>query len=191
MRTYQQIICVLALLSVLSVAWGQRADRATVTGVVTDQTGNSVPNATVKIRNEDTGVETTLATNAAGAYSSPSLVLGAYAITFPFARVKTLIFLVFIVTVVELPALVVLGFWFVGQLLEVGKFLRGVGHTDGDEADLAVVSGLSSGIQRPDFRALGTRLVAPDKVADRILLDRHARGLHPCCYGFICLAHGA
>jgi hypothetical protein len=89
MRIYQQIICVLALLSVLGVGWGQRADRATVTGVVTDQTGNSVPNATVKIRNEDTGVETILATNAAGAYSSPSLVLGNYAITVEVAGFKT------------------------------------------------------------------------------------------------------
>src|SRR6266849_33052 len=89
MRIHQQIVCVVALFSILGVAWGQRADRATVTGVVTDQSGNSVANATVKIRNDDTGVETTLTTNAAGAYSSPSLVLGTYTITVEVAGFKT------------------------------------------------------------------------------------------------------
>src|SRR5215216_4451417 len=59
----------------------QRADRATISGVVTDAQGSAVPGATVVIRNEATGVDTTLVTNAAGAYTSPLLVLGQYAVT--------------------------------------------------------------------------------------------------------------
>jgi Carboxypeptidase regulatory-like domain len=59
----------------------QRADRATISGVVTDAQGSAVPGATVTIRNEATGVETSLVTNAAGAYTSPLLVLGPYSVS--------------------------------------------------------------------------------------------------------------
>jgi hypothetical protein len=73
-----------ALISLFAVAGlllAQRADRATVTGVVTDSAGSSVPGATVKIRDDGTGVTNETLTNESGAYSSPSLVLGTYTIT--------------------------------------------------------------------------------------------------------------
>ncbi|MGH9370224.1 MAG: carboxypeptidase-like regulatory domain-containing protein, partial [Vicinamibacterales bacterium] len=59
----------------------QRADRAIISGVVTDAQGSAVPGATVTVRNEGTGVETVLVTNNAGAYSTPPLVLGQYSVT--------------------------------------------------------------------------------------------------------------
>ena len=59
----------------------QRSDRATISGVVIDNQGAAVPGATVTIKNEDTGVETVLVTNSSGAYTSPPLVLGRYAVT--------------------------------------------------------------------------------------------------------------
>ena len=80
------VICVLCL-SVPLVA--QRADRGIITGVVTDPTGSSLAGATVKIRNEGTTVETVLTTNAAGAYSSPPLVLGSYSVTVDHSGFKT------------------------------------------------------------------------------------------------------
>jgi hypothetical protein len=83
------IAYVFALVCLGVPALGQRADRATVTGVVSDPTGNSIPNAAVKIRDVDTGVETALTTNEAGVYSSPSLVLGTYSITVEVAGFKT------------------------------------------------------------------------------------------------------
>jgi membrane associated rhomboid family serine protease len=52
-----------------------------------------------------------------GASGAIAAVLGAYAILYPRARVITLIFIVIIFTIVELPALLVLGFWFLLQLL--------------------------------------------------------------------------
>jgi len=67
----------------------QRADRATVTGVITDPSGNSLAGATVRIRNDDTGVVTDLVTNESGAYSSPSLVLGNYTITVEMSGFKS------------------------------------------------------------------------------------------------------
>jgi rhomboid family protein len=50
-----------------------------------------------------------------GASGAIAAVLGAYLILFPHARVTTLVFFFFI-TLIELPAIVVLGLWFVVQL---------------------------------------------------------------------------
>jgi membrane associated rhomboid family serine protease len=52
-----------------------------------------------------------------GASGAIAAVLGAYAITWPWARVSTLVFLVVFVTIIDVPALVVLGAWFFMQLL--------------------------------------------------------------------------
>jgi hypothetical protein len=60
--------------------FAQRADRAIISGVVTDDQGSAVPGATVTIRNVATRVDTTLVTNNAGAYTSPPLVLGTYTV---------------------------------------------------------------------------------------------------------------
>ena len=59
-----------------------------------------------------------------GASGAVSAVLGAYAITWPHARVKTLVFLIVFVTIIEVPALWVLGFWFVSQLVEAAGLLN-------------------------------------------------------------------
>ena len=67
----------------------QRADLGVITGIVTDQTGSAIPGATVKIRNEGTGVETVLTTNGAGAYTTPLLVLGSYSIKVDHQGFKT------------------------------------------------------------------------------------------------------
>jgi membrane associated rhomboid family serine protease len=52
-----------------------------------------------------------------GASGAASTILGAYAVTWPKATVTTLVFFGFITTV-EVPALVWLGIWFGGQLLD-------------------------------------------------------------------------
>jgi membrane associated rhomboid family serine protease len=51
-----------------------------------------------------------------GASGAIAAVLGGYAILYPKARVVTLIFIIIIFTIVELPALIVLGLWFLLQL---------------------------------------------------------------------------
>ncbi|MBM4042533.1 MAG: rhomboid family intramembrane serine protease [Planctomycetes bacterium] len=50
-----------------------------------------------------------------GASGAIAGVLGAYLLAFPYARVSTLIFLGFFITVVQLPAFILLGFWFLLQ----------------------------------------------------------------------------
>jgi membrane associated rhomboid family serine protease len=55
-----------------------------------------------------------------GASGAIAAVLGGYALLYPRARVLTLIFIIFFFTVIELPALFVLGGWFLLQLLDAG-----------------------------------------------------------------------
>ena len=51
-----------------------------------------------------------------GASGAIAAVLGGYILLYPRARVLTLVFIVFFVTIVEVPAVLLLGFWFVEQL---------------------------------------------------------------------------
>lgn len=82
-RGVPRIVAILLSLSacLASPVLAQRADRATISGVVGDAQGGGVPGATVTVRNEETGVNSVLLTNAAGAYTTPPLVLGLYSIT--------------------------------------------------------------------------------------------------------------
>jgi membrane associated rhomboid family serine protease len=52
-----------------------------------------------------------------GASGAVSGVLGAYLVLYPYARVKTLLFIVIFVKVVDLPAIVLLTIWFFMQVL--------------------------------------------------------------------------
>jgi rhomboid family protein len=61
-----------------------------------------------------------------GASGAVATVLGGYAITYPKAMVKTLVF-VGIPLILNLPALVVLGFWFVVQMAEALGLHHGLG----------------------------------------------------------------
>lgn len=51
-----------------------------------------------------------------GASGAIAAVLGGYILLYPRARVLSLIFIVFFVTIVEVPAVFLLGFWFLEQL---------------------------------------------------------------------------
>ena len=68
-------------------------------------------------------------------------MLGGYLMLFPRARVITVIVIIFFFTIVELPALAILGFWFVQQLL-FGYFDLGTAGREGGVAYFAHVGGL-------------------------------------------------
>lgn len=89
MPRFRGIFNILALLVLAGFLYAQRADRATITGFVTDPTGNYIPDASVKIRSQDTNVETALSTNEAGTYTSPLLVLGTYSVIVEHPGFKT------------------------------------------------------------------------------------------------------
>jgi membrane associated rhomboid family serine protease len=62
-----------------------------------------------------------------GASGAIAAVLGGYALLFPRARVVTLIFIIFFITLIEVPALLVLGVWFLLQLVDAGSQPAGGG----------------------------------------------------------------
>ena len=78
-----------------------------------------------------------------GASGAIAAVLGGYALLYPRARVVTLIFIIFFVTVLELPALVVLGGWFVLQVLDASASSRGA---QGGVAYFAHIGGFAFGL---------------------------------------------
>ncbi len=73
-------ISLLVALANSTALFGQIADRAVITGLVTDASGAAVPGAKVTITDQDTGVQTVVATNSAGNYSTPPLILGTYTV---------------------------------------------------------------------------------------------------------------
>jgi len=78
-----------------------------------------------------------------GASGAIAGVLGAYLILFPFARVHVLFFFFIIIKVIRLPAVVVLGFWFILQLFEG---LPSVGAQTGGVAWFAHIGGFIAGV---------------------------------------------
>jgi hypothetical protein len=81
-RALPRVACTLFCLALCSsTVLAQRADRAVISGVVSDEQGAGVPGATVTVRNEATAVDTVAVTNSAGAYVTPPLVLGRYSVT--------------------------------------------------------------------------------------------------------------
>ena len=78
-----------------------------------------------------------------GASGAIAGVLGAYARLYPRARVVTLVFIVIIFTVVTLPAVLVLGVWFLLQLLPAFSDPTGIG---GGVAYFAHIGGFVFGL---------------------------------------------
>jgi membrane associated rhomboid family serine protease len=79
-----------------------------------------------------------------GASGAIAAVLGAYAVTWPWARVSCLVVLVVFVTIIDVPALLVLGVWFVAQVLSGQEALRHAGG--GGVAWWAHVGGFLAGM---------------------------------------------
>ncbi|MHB1295844.1 MAG: rhomboid family intramembrane serine protease [Anaerolineae bacterium] len=79
-----------------------------------------------------------------GASGAIAGVLGAYLVLYPHARVRTLVFLFVFIRFVQLPALLVLGLWFVLQLFN-GLTQLGGGDAGG-VAYLAHVGGFTFGV---------------------------------------------
>ncbi len=62
-----------------SIAWGQVVG-ASVSGTVQDESGAPIPGAVVVVKNVETGAARSLASDAAGRYSTPSVAVGRYEI---------------------------------------------------------------------------------------------------------------
>ena len=81
-----------------------------------------------------------------GASGAIAATLGAYLVLFPGARVTTAIFLIFFYQLIEIPAIFVLGFWFVLQLFDGLGSLGAMGQaTTGGVAFFAHIGGFIFG----------------------------------------------
>ena len=80
-----------------------------------------------------------------GASGAISAVLGAYLVLFPGARILSLVFLGFFYQLIEVPALIVLGFWFVLQLID-GIGSLGLAGAEGGVAFFAHIGGFVFGV---------------------------------------------
>ncbi len=78
-----------------------------------------------------------------GASGAIAAVLGAYALLYPRARVVTVVFIIIFFTLLELPALVVLGLWF---LLQVAYGASDVAGASGGVAYFAHIGGFLFGL---------------------------------------------
>jgi len=90
-----------------------------------------------------------------GASGAVAAVLGGYAVTWPWARVHTLVFVVIFFTIIDLPALAVLGVWFLIQLTlglnEAGGGVATWAHVGGFVAGMALMplAGMFLGLGPP------------------------------------------
>jgi membrane associated rhomboid family serine protease len=91
-----------------------------------------------------------------GASGAVAVMLGAYIITFPHARVRCFVFLFIIITLIDLPAWVVLAFWFGEQFLSMKLSpelpVAFWAHIGGFLVGLAVMPLLSFGLGDPAKR---------------------------------------
>jgi membrane associated rhomboid family serine protease len=82
-----------------------------------------------------------------GASGAIAGVLGAYLILSPTARISTLVFLGFFITIIELPAVIVIGLFIVLQILEGVAELRVAGHAAAQQvAYFAHICGFAAGL---------------------------------------------
>jgi membrane associated rhomboid family serine protease len=93
-----------------------------------------------------------------GASGAIAAVLGGYVLLYPRARVLSLVFIIFFVTIVEVPAIALLGLWFVVQLVFGAAGLAGPvsGTAGGEDVAYLAVGGFAFGL-------LAIRLFARDR----------------------------
>jgi membrane associated rhomboid family serine protease len=93
-----------------------------------------------------TAIDPDSAVSTLGASGAVSAVIGGYILLHPKAKIVTLIFIVFFVTIIQLPAMLVLGFWFLQQVA-FGYFdLVNAGGEGGGVAYFAHIGGFVFGL---------------------------------------------
>jgi membrane associated rhomboid family serine protease len=93
-----------------------------------------------------TVIEPNAAVPTIGASGAVAAVLGGYALLYPRARVVTLLFIIIFFTIIELPALLVLGAWFLLQALNGASDLATPAAGGGGVAYFAHIGGFLFGL---------------------------------------------
>ena len=98
-----------------------------------------------------------------GASGAIAAVLGGYLLLYPKARVLTLVFIILFVTVIELPALVMLGIWFAEQAVFGAVGLTNPTGGGGGVAYFAHVGGFAFGLATIKLLATRRKVVPPTR----------------------------
>ena len=108
-------------------------------------------------------VDTNSTVPSIGASGAVAAVLGGYALLYPRARVVTLIIIIVFITIIELPALLVLGLWFLLQLYDASQPVAGEGggiayfaHIGGFVFGLALIKAFANR-QNPNYDSYNPR----------------------------------
>jgi membrane associated rhomboid family serine protease len=96
-----------------------------------------------------------------GASGAIASVLGAYIVLYPRARVYTLVIIIFFVTVIELPALLMLGIWFAEQAVFGAANLTNPTGSGGGVAYFAHIGGFVFGLLTVRLLARARKPVPP------------------------------
>ena len=123
-----------------------------------------------------------------GASGAIAAVMGAFLVTYPRDRIRSLFFFFLFIRITFIPAILLIGFWFLIQLFNVGS-VAAVQH--GGVAYVAHVSGFLFGVltvrlfrrARPTFAPPPSwpRVLAIN--CDPLVCQRHAIGSHLACRG--------
>jgi membrane associated rhomboid family serine protease len=99
-----------------------------------------------------------------GASGAIAATLGAYLVLFPRARILSLVFLGFFYQLIEVPAVLVLGFWVVLQLID-GFASLGASNAQGGVAFFAHIGGFAAGaLVAAVLRGRGPGSLSPARV---------------------------
>jgi membrane associated rhomboid family serine protease len=93
-----------------------------------------------------------------GASGAIAAVMGAFIVTFPRDRIRTLIWFLIFIRVTYIPAIFLIGFWFLMQVLNVGSVAQ---VRTGGVAYLAHVAGFLFGVITGRFLRKNERVVYP------------------------------
>ena len=85
------IVSAVLLLSLVSTWAAAQTATSSITGVIVDSGGGFVPGATVTVKSDSTGAESTAVTQSNGAFTVPSLNVGIYTVTVSLQGFKTAI----------------------------------------------------------------------------------------------------
>src|SRR5215469_15709779 len=88
-RLRRLVILVFALCVISSLNSGAQVNTGAVLGTVTDASGATVPNASVTLKNVETGASLQAQTGAGGDYSFPVVPVGEYELTVTHSGFKT------------------------------------------------------------------------------------------------------
>jgi membrane associated rhomboid family serine protease len=95
-----------------------------------------------------------------GASGAIAAVLGGYIVLYPRARVLTLVFIIFFATIIEVPAVFLLGFWFLQQVYFGAAGLTSLG-SGGGVAYFAHVGGFVFGLALIRLFAVHRKAIPP------------------------------